>query len=84
MQSQLTGVLNEKTDMLDQMRKTTSERDSTREDLKEMTASRTNLQKEKEQFATQMKDKLNTAEADIKEKKERIENLIMELEKMTK
>ena len=70
--------------MLDQMRKTTSERDSTREDLKEMTASRTNLQKEKEQFATQMKDKLNTAEADIKEKKERIENLIMELEKMTK
>ena len=66
------------------MRKTTSERDSTREDLKEMTASRTNLQKEKEQFATQMKDKLNTAEADIKEKKERIENLIMELEKMTK
>jgi hypothetical protein len=49
-----------------------------------MTASRTNLQKEKEQFATQMKDKLNTAEADIKEKKERIENLIMELEKMTK
>jgi phage host-nuclease inhibitor protein Gam len=84
LQSQLTGVLNEKTDMLDQMRKTTSERDSTREDLKEMTASRTNLQKEKEQFATQMKDKLNTAEADIKEKKERIENLIMELEKMTK
>jgi len=70
--------------MLDQMRKTTSERDSTREDLKEMTASRTNLQKEKEQFATQMKDKLNAAEADIKEKKERIESLIMELEKITK
>jgi len=31
-----------------------------------------------------MKDKLNTAEADIKEKKERIEQLIAELEKMTK
>lgn len=44
---------------MDSIRITTTERDSAREDLKEMTASRATLQKDKESFAATMREKLN-------------------------
>lgn len=44
---------------MDSIRKATTERDGTREELKEMTASRASLFKDKETFATQMKDRVN-------------------------
>jgi regulator of replication initiation timing len=66
-------MINEKTEFQEQVRMTMKERDGAREDLKEMTTSRKALQTEKEAFAAQMKDKLNACEADLKEKKDKIE-----------
>jgi len=45
--------------LLGSLRVTTTERDSARDDLKEMTASRAALYKDKEVFTAQMKEKLN-------------------------
>lgn len=61
--------MNEKSDMMDNLRRTTSERDEARDFLKEMTTSRTMLLKEKEAFATLMKDKMGQLETDLKSTK---------------
>jgi len=49
-----------------------------------MTASRALLLKEKETFATSMKDKMNLMELDIKSKAEEIKKCIEELNKQEK
>jgi hypothetical protein len=70
--------------MMDQLRKTTTERDGAREDLKDMTASRTTLQKEKEAFATSMKDRVNLLEKDLKDKQVELDKWIEDFTRIEK
>lgn len=69
---------------MDLLRKTTSERDEARDYLKEMTNSRTLLMKDKEAFATQMKDKVNLLEKDLKEKQIELVKWIEDFNKIEK
>eukprot|EP00347_Sterkiella_histriomuscorum_P024062 403332433 len=84
LQLQYNSMMSEKSDMMDNLRRTTSERDESRDFLKEMTASRTMLLKEKEAFATSMKDKVAQLELDLKSTKSELDKLNEDFQKLEK
>ena len=77
-------MLSDKNDKLDEWRKAMNERDTAREDLKEMTVNRQLLVKEKEAFATQMKDKVNNLDKELKDRHSELESLKLEFAKLEK